>query len=229
MMNNDISRLRKNRVVNFKLGLITSLSFVIMAFNFTSHPFTESIHEGCTLKFDDEEVKIERTSQRKTPPLPEVNISDHIEKGPEPFFIDPFEGDIDEIEPEVEEPIDFLVEEPVRDFAEYMPSFGICNYSEMSKDEYKACSDAALIRYFAKHIKYPTIARENRIEGRVILRFVIDANGDVQNAKVLRGVSGGCSEEALRVLKNMPKWKAGRHSGRNVKVNFTLPVTFKLQ
>ena len=124
MMNNDISRLRKNRVVNFKLGLITSLSFVIMAFNFTSHPFTESIHEGCTLKFDDEEVKIERTSQRKTPPLPEVNISDHIEsvdevaltepvepqpisidieKGPEPFFIDPFEGDIDEIEPEVEE------------------------------------------------------------------------------------------------------------------------------
>ena len=250
MMNNDISRLRKNRVVNFKLGLITSLSFVIMAFNFTSHPFTESIHEGCTLKFDDEEVKIERTSQRKTPPLPEVNISDHIEsvdevaltepvepqpisidieKGPEPFFIDPFEGDIDESEPEVEEPIDFLVEEPVRDFAEYMPSFGICNYSEMSKDEYKACSDAALIRYFAKHIKYPTIARENRIEGRVILRFVIDANGDVQNAKVLRGVSGGCSEEALRVLKNMPKWKAGRHSGRNVKVNFTLPVTFKLQ
>ncbi len=250
-MKNDISGLRKNRAVNFKLGLIASLSFIIMAFSFTSHPSTEFTPAGCTLTFDDEEVKIERTTHKKPPPLPEVNISDHIEPvdevaltepaepqpisididdGPEPIFYDGPYGDDDfEPEPDVEDPVDILIEEPVRDFAEYMPSFGTCNYSEMSKDEYKSCSDAALIRYFAKHIKYPSIARENRIEGRVILRFVIDENGDVQNTKTLRGVSGGCSEEALRVLKNMPKWKAGRHGGRNVKVNFTLPVTFKLK
>ena len=250
MIKDDISGLRKNRAMNFKIGLIASLSFIIMAFSFTSPPsqtFIEIYHEPMSVN----EVEITRTKQAKPLPPPTVDISDHIEPVDEVAFTEPTEPqsismdiddeselifnegpyneDPDEIEPDVEEPLDILVEEPVRDFAEYMPSFGTCNYSEMTKDEYKACSDAALLQYFGKHIKYPSRARENRIEGRVILRFVIDENGDVQNAKVLRGVSGGCSEEALQVLNSMPKWKAGRHGGRNVKVNFTLPVTFKLK
>lgn len=249
MMKKDISGLRKNRAINFKIGLIASLSFIIMAFNFTSDP-TQEVAQEKTPILEEEEVEIRRTTHKKTPPPPSVNISDQIEavedvaftepepqslsldieEGPEPIFDDPYGGDDDdEIEPLVEDPIDILIEEPVRDFAEYMPSFGSCNYSAMSKSEYKKCSDAALLKYFAEHIKYPAIARENRIEGKVILRFVIDENGDVTNAKVLRDLAGGCSEEALRVLNNMPKWKAGRHGGRNVKVNFTLPVTFKLQ
>ncbi len=249
-MKNDISGLRKNRAVNFKIGLIASLSFIIMAFNFSSTPsqkLIETYHEPMSV----DEVEITRTKHEKPLPPPTVDISDHIEpvdevalteptepqtisididEGPElPFDNSLYGDDDDEPEPDVEEPLDILVEEPVRDFAEYMPSFGTCNYSEMTKDEYKACSDAALLQYFAKHIKYPTRARDNKIEGRVILRFVIDENGDVQNAKALRGVPGGCTEEALKVLNSMPKWKAGRHGGRNVKVNFTLPVTFTLK
>ncbi len=250
MTKNDISRLRKNRSVNFKIGLIASLSFIIMAFNFTSPQSNSSEKIAGDRPIETQEIQMPRSSHKKPPPPPSVDLSDQIEPvdeveltepiepqpismdiddDPEPFFDDPIGNEIDEIEPEVEEPVDILVEEPVRDFAEYMPSFGTCNYSEMTKGEYKACSDAALLQYFAKHLKYPTIARENRIEGKVIMRFVIDENGDVQNAKVLRGVAGGCSEEALRVLNSMPKWKAGRHGGRNVKVNFTMPVLFKLQ
>jgi protein TonB len=250
MIKNDISGLRKNRAMNFKIGLITSLSLIIMAFSFTTSPTQLREKPSGEKPFDPEEVTIERTSQKKPPPPPTVDISDHIEpvdevaftepvepqsisidieEGPEPIFVDPIGNDVDPIEPEVEEPLDILIEEPVRDFAEYMPSFGTCEYHEMSKEEYKKCSDVALLQYFAQHIKYPSRARENRIEGKVILRFVIDENGDVQSANVLRDVAGGCSEEALRVLSTMPKWKAGRHGGRNVKVNFTLPVSFKLQ
>jgi len=251
MIRNDISRLRKNRAINFKIGLIASLSFIIMAFSFTSAPSQKIKLDDGGFALESEEIKMPRSSHKKPPPPPEVNISDHIEPvdevaftepvepqpisidindGPEPTFDnDPYIDDIDEVEPNVEEPLDILIEEPVRDFAEYMPSFGTCKYSEMTKEEYKKCSDVALLQYFAKHIKYPLRARENQIEGKVILRFVIDENGDVQQAKVLRGVAGGCSEEALRVLSTMPKWKAGRHGGRNVKVNFTLPVSFKLK
>lgn len=250
MMKNDISGLRKNRGVNFRIGLIASLSFTIMAFSFTTSPTQKTVIKDGGIKLEEEEILIERTTHKKTPPPPTVDISDHIEpvdevaftepvepqsisldidEGPEPVFDDgPYIDDV-EPEPDVEDPIDILIEEPVRDFAEYMPSFGMCKYSEMTKEEYKKCSDVALLQYFAKHIKYPSRARENGIEGKVILRFVIDENGDVQNAKVLRDVAGGCSEEALRVLSNMPKWKAGRHGGRNVKVNFTLPVSFKIK
>lgn len=250
MIKNDISGLSKNRAINFKIGLIASLSFTIMAFSFTS-PQPDSMKEiGVGEPIATEEIQMPRSFHKKPPPPPTVDISDNIEpvdevaftepaepqpisididEGPEPIFAEPIGIDVDPIEPEVEEPLDILVEEPVRDFAEYMPSFGTCKYNEMSKEEYKKCSDTALIQYFANHIKYPSRARENQIEGKVILRFVIDENGDVQNAKALRDVAGGCSEEALRVLSNMPKWKAGRHGGRNVKVNFTLPVSFKLQ
>ncbi|MFK8008165.1 MAG: energy transducer TonB [Saprospiraceae bacterium] len=250
MINNDISGLRKNRGVNFRIGLIASLSFMIMAFSFTTSP-TQAMEKNIGNKpMATDEIKMPITKHKKPPPPPTVDISDYIEPvdevaftepaepqpisidindGPEPIFDDgPYIDDV-EPEPDVEDPIDILIEEPVRDFAEYMPSFGTCKYNEMTKEEYKKCSDVALLQYFAQHIKYPARARENRIEGKVILRFVIDENGDVQNAKVLRDVAGGCSEEALRVLSNMPKWKAGRHGGRNVKVNFTLPVSFKLQ
>lgn len=250
MIKNDISGLRKNRGMNFRIGLIASLSFTIMAFSFTTSPSQSKEKIGANEPMATEEIQMPRSSQKKPPPPPTVDISDHIEPvdevaftepaepqpisididdGPEPIFDDPIGYDVDPIEPDVEEPIEILVEEPVRDFAEYMPSFGTCKYNEMTKEEYKKCSDIALLQYFAQHIKYPARARENRIEGKVILRFVIDENGDVQNENVMRGVAGGCSEEALRVLINMPKWKAGRHGGRNVKVNFTLPVSFKLQ
>ena len=250
MIRNDISGLRKSRAMNFKIGLIASLSFVIMAFNFTSPQPKIMDKIGGNEPMTTEEIQMPRSTQKKPPPPPEVNISDHIEPvdevaftepvepqpisidindGPEPIFDDgPYIDDV-EPEPDVDEPVDILVEEPVRDFAEYMPSFGSCNYADMTKEEYKECSDVALLQYFAKHIKYPAIARENQIEGKVIMRFVIDENGNVQSANVLRGVGGGCSAEALRVLNNMPKWKAGRHGGRNVKVNFTLPVSFKLK
>ncbi|MEO7176056.1 MAG: TonB family protein [Saprospiraceae bacterium] len=89
--------------------------------------------------------------------------------------------------------------------------------------------EAALLRYLSQHIKYPTLAREINIEGTVVIQFVIDENGNVTSPMVVKGIGGGCNEEALRVIKTMPRWKPGRQQGRDVKVRFTLPIRFNLQ
>ena len=89
--------------------------------------------------------------------------------------------------------------------------------------------DVALLQYLADKIKYPVMARENGIDGTVYVEFIIGKDGSVTDAKILRGIGGGCNEEALRVINGMPKWKPGRQQGNPVKVKFTLPIKFKLQ
>ena len=87
----------------------------------------------------------------------------------------------------------------------------------------------ALYKYLAENIKYPEQAKAEKIQGRVAVSFVIEKDGSVTNAKVLRGIGGGCDEEALRVVNAMPKWTPGRMSDEPVRVNYVLPITFKLQ
>lgn len=86
-----------------------------------------------------------------------------------------------------------------------------------------------LFKYLQRNIKYPAIARENGISGRVYVTFVVDKDGKIKDAKILRGVGGGCDEEALRVVRNMPDWKSGRQNGRPVQVQYNLPVNFTLK
>ena len=88
--------------------------------------------------------------------------------------------------------------------------------------------EAKLFEYLSK-IKYPAIARENGISGRVYVTFVVDKDGKIKDAKLLRGIGGGCDEEALRVVKSMPDWKPGRQNGRNVTVQYNLSVNFNLK
>ncbi len=100
----------------------------------------------------------------------------------------------------------------------------------MIVDELPSFGDdhSALTRYLAKSIRYPQIARENHIEGKVVVEFIIGKNGEVNSVNVLRGIGGGCDEEVIRVIHNMPKWKAGIHHGKPVNVKLVLPVSFKL-
>jgi len=88
--------------------------------------------------------------------------------------------------------------------------------------------DAKLFEYLGKNIKYPAMARENGITGTVYVTFVVESSGEISDVKLLRGIKGGCDEEAMRVVKNMPSWKPGRQNGKNVRVQFNLPVRFKL-
>ena len=86
-----------------------------------------------------------------------------------------------------------------------------------------------LMTFLGKNIRYPVIAQENGIQGRVILQFVITKEGKVADIKIMRSVSPELDEEAVRVVKAMPAWTPGKQDGQAVNVRYTLPVTFKLQ
>jgi len=86
-----------------------------------------------------------------------------------------------------------------------------------------------MMKFLSKNIKYPSLARENNLEGKVIVKFYVDTDGTVKSPEILKdGVGGGCADEAVRVVKTMPKWSPGTQRGKNVKVYYVLPVTFKL-
>jgi protein TonB len=88
---------------------------------------------------------------------------------------------------------------------------------------------AALLAYIQKNLHYPAMAKEEGIQGPVVIRFIVNTLGEVEGAKVMKNIGGGCDKEALRVVNGMPKWKPGKQNGHNVKVYYTLPITFKLQ
>jgi periplasmic protein TonB len=89
--------------------------------------------------------------------------------------------------------------------------------------------DAALIQYVGEHTKYPVVAQEQGIEGTVYIRFVVTKTGNVGQATVMRAVDPLLEEEALRVVKSLPKWEPGKNNGNPVNVWFIIPVKFKLQ
>ena len=89
--------------------------------------------------------------------------------------------------------------------------------------------EGKLMEYVANNIKYPQIARETGIQGRVFVGLVVEPDGSISNVKVLRGIGGGCDEEAVRIVENMPKWKPGKQRGKTVRVSYMLPINFKIQ
>ena len=108
---------------------------------------------------------------------------------------------------------------------EQMPLFGGCTD--------KACSDEKLIKYIQGNIKYPAIARENGVQGRVFIRFVVSKAGKVEAAEIVRDIGAGCGEAALKVIQQMNSlpqgWTPGKQRGKPVSVYYTLPATFKLE
>ena len=114
-----------------------------------------------------------------------------------------------------------------------MPRFPGCENAGGSAAEKKACADKKLLQYLYKNLKYPAIARENGVEGRVYIQFVVERDGSVTDTKIVRDIGAGCGQAALKVVNNMNglpnKWTPGRQRGTSVRVLYTLPVTFKLE
>ena len=115
---------------------------------------------------------------------------------------------VDEVPPAVEET-------KVFDVVEQMPSF--------------KGGDAALMEWLSKNIKYPVVAEENGIQGRVVATFVVERDGSITDVKIVKSVDPSLDKEAVRVLKSMPKWIPGKQNGQAVRVKYTVPVTFRLQ
>ena len=111
-------------------------------------------------------------------------------------------------------PENTTAEETVFDMVEQMPEFPGGNVK--------------LKRYLERHLQYPKVAQKNATQGRVTVQFVVNTDGSISDAKVVRGIDPSCDEEALRLINSMPRWTPGQSGGKNVRVRYTIPVIFKL-
>ncbi len=86
----------------------------------------------------------------------------------------------------------------------------------------------SMYAYIQKNLKYPELAKEKGIEGRVFVSFIIEKDGSISNILIKRAIGGGCEEATVEMIKNMPKWKPGKQRGKPVRFQFTLPIKFEL-
>lgn len=243
----------RNRSIFLYLGLIGVLTLTISAFNWTNHdngPSAQTVNYD--LDFDVEVEPPPATTEAPPPPPPppptviEEIPKDIIMEEEEVEFIDqsidanaaidaPVFEEKAEVAPPPPPPPPPPREEKIAEIfkvVEEMPRFPGCEDLAGNKDEKKTCSDKKLMEYLYSKINYPGVARENNIEGMVVIGFVVNTDGSITDIQLLRDIGGGCGEEALRVVESMnsmaTKWTPGRQRGMAVRVMFTLPIRFKL-
>lgn len=212
------------RTVFLLTGFAVSLGILLMAFNYKPPIEDNGSMLVATISEDDIEV-VPQTNQTPPPPPPpppppeviEVDDDEEIEEEPE-IFEQEFE-----LEQEIEEPVYVEPEAPAVEEPEEPDFFVVVE----DMPEFPG-GEAAMYKWLGKNIKYPQVAKENGIEGKVFVRFIVDGSGKVKESQVLRGIGGGCDEEALRVVNKMPAWKPGKQRGKPVNVQFTIPIHFQL-
>lgn len=221
----DKANLEKRKGVFFQIGMVTVLALVLIAFEWTSQPeMDNSLGELANVEVEEEIIPITRQEEVKPPPPPpppavseQLNIVEDDVEIEDELIIEDVEADQD-MEVEIVEFIEEEEEEEAEIFfiVEDMPSF-----QGKGQDGFRT--------YIAKNLKYPEIAAENGISGRVFVQFVVNENGEVTNAKVVRGVDPALDKEAIRVVMSSPKWAPGKQRGKPVRVAFTFPIQFVLQ
>jgi protein TonB len=202
----------------FLVGLAVSIALVITAFEWR---FFDQKTKALTsdLKIEEDEMVADVTQQKKRKPPP-----------PAPPEIEIVEDDVEveEDQPDIKE-VDMD-----QNTAMNLPE----GKEEAEKDDkiFMVVEDsptfpggeAEMMRYISNNIEYPTMEKENGIEGKVVVNFVVNENGSISNIKILKGVTKGLNEEAKRVVKTMPNWEPGEQRGKPVKVRVNLPIRFSL-
>ena len=218
------ANLENKKLMFMQIGLIISLLIAWLAFEHKSYD-KRQIDESLLNRevvLDEEMVEITKQEEQKPQPVeaPQQTtqleiVDDDVETEDLNINAEVEQNEVIEeyVAPEVVE--EEVVEQEIFQIVEEMPAF--------------PGGEAKLMEYVGKNIKYPQIARETGIQGRVFIGFVVEPDGSVSNVKLLRGIGGGCDEEAMRVVKSMPKWKPGKQRGKAVRVSYQIPVFFKLQ
>ena len=218
------ANLENKKLMFMQIGLIISLLIAWLAFEHKSYDKRE-IDESLLNRevvLDEEMVEITKQEEQKPQPVetPQQTtqleiVDDDVETEDLNINAEVEQNEVIEeyVAPEVVE--EEVSETEIFQIVEEMPSF--------------PGGEGKLMEYVAKNIKYPQIARETGIQGRVFVGFVVEPDGSISNVKLLRGIGGGCDEEAMRVIKSLPKWKPGKQRGKAVRVSYQIPVFFKLQ
>jgi len=218
--------LENKRNMFVQIGLAVSLGLCLLAFEWTTKAErAASLGTIAQQEVEDEIIPITRQEEVKPPPPPPppkvvevLNIVDDETDIDEELEIDDTEADdktVIEVAPIIQQEAEEEEESQVFFIVEDMPEF--------------PGGELALRKFIANAIKYPVIAQENGISGKVYVNFVVDKDGSVTAAKVARGVDPSLDKEALRVVNSLPKWKPGMQRGKPVKVSYTVPISFVLQ
>ena len=118
--------------------------------------------------------------------------------------------------------------EDIEIIAEQMPRFPGCEDVDLEEEAVDACATQKLFTYLKRHLDYPEIAAKNGVEGTAVVRFVVERDGSITDAEIVRDPGAGTGAEALRVVDGFPRWTPGRQRGRPVRVQYNLPVRFRL-
>ncbi len=220
--NNEQADLNQKSFLFLSIGLAVSMLLVTSAFEWKSYDSEGSI---VALEADEpafDEIVTIPVTRMPSPPKPKVIPPEIIETKQEdvveiqidqPIPTFNFEEEplaiVDNTPPLADEPVDV-----VESYVEQMPA------PEGGME--------AFYKYISKNLKYPKNAIRNNISGKVFVSFVVDKDGSLQEVQVIKGIGGGCDEEALRIVQNAKKWQPGRQGGRTVKVRMVIPITFQL-
>jgi protein TonB len=217
--------LENKRKTFFLIGFLIALGFVLFAFEWKTGP-PQTMELGNTSFAIEDVIYIPSTPpEKKEPPQQKVEVpffelvdnNANIEDEFDGFDSEPTDDNILDVSNFVFASTDDKYNKPDEPFlfVEEMPEF--------------PGGEKALLNYLAVNVKYPVVAQENGIQGKVYVSFVIDENGHIINVELLRGVDKSLNNEAIRVISSMPKWKPGKQRGKAVKVRFTVPIVFELQ
>ncbi|MDD4778609.1 MAG: energy transducer TonB [Fermentimonas sp.] len=221
------ANLEKHRSTFILIGLVFAVSVLFFAFEWTSA--TEKVDEAIIVQdvLAEEEIEITRRDAEPPPPPPPPPV----EETPEIIQV---------VEEEVQSRFEINIEDDQsqRQMQTYVPPPPPQPKKEEVTEEIFVVveeqpeypgGNAAMMQFLSDNIRYPVIAQENGIQGRVICNFVVERDGSITDVQVVRGVDPSLDREAVRVIQQMPRWKPGKQRGQAVRVRFTLPVVFRLQ
>lgn len=217
--------LEGKKTLFFEVGLVLALAILLFAFEWkTSAQEAGAFQTVAEEQVEEEIIPITQQMMKPPPPPP-----------PAPKLTDLI--DIVEDETNIEEDLEILDAEDqtenvvttnVQDFGDYgSEDTGEADIFQVVEDM-PSFPGGNVQKWIGKNTKYPVLAMENGIQGKVYIQFVIEKDGSITDTKVLRGVDASLDKEAIRVINSMPKWKPGKQRGKPVRVSYTLPINFQL-
>lgn len=218
--------LENKKGLYLEIGLVSILVVCLVALNIKDYDM-DAIEISQRTAMDEIEDVIIQTSEDTPPPPPpeQPEVVTELTVVEDDAVIENELGIVDMGDNQnkaQEEVVKVVVEEEVEEVEEEI-------FTVVENDPEFPGGMEALYKYLASNIKYPNLAKENNITGRVYVTFVVEKDGSIANPRILRDIGGGCGAEAIRVVKAMPKWKPGKQRGKAVRVQFNLPVSFNLQ
>lgn len=216
--------LENKRGLFLEIGLVVVLALVFLGFEWKTYDKSRvEIFQRQAIDIPEEMVEItkQETPPPQPPPPPQVTVLNIVEDNVEienDFTVDAEATQTTQVQeyiPVQKAEEEVIEEQEIFQVVESMPEF--------------PGGEEARIKFLRDNIKYPQMARESGIQGTVYVTFVVEIDGRVTGVRVLRGIGGGCDEEAVRVVKAMPRWIPGKQRGKPVRVQFNMPIKFTLQ